>query len=262
MSTPAPSATPSRSIPKWAAIALGVTAVSSVVVAGSAVAIAIQHDSTPSTTASSDDSGALLTALQAMAAAQGAGQIPSDATPVVPVPGAAAVPGLPGAAGASTGGKTTVLGGGTAAAGVATGGSAPATAAPAPQTNAPAAQTLSAPTPAELTGVLRNAVDPANPIDHRESYVERGNQARGVLDQISERAGVMLRVVNPQVIAPIDFSGTTASGRLQVTFAGAAGPETPLRLTFVYVDGGWKLSARSVCDVASFQGFSCPVGYA
>ncbi len=118
-----------------------------------------------------------------------------------------------------------------------------------------------APTAAELTTVLISAVDPDNSLDVRQSFVERGPEATDVLERIASRAGKMMRIVKPRVIDPIEFSDGEATGRLQASLRGGSGPVTPLSLTFKNIDGRWTLSARSVCDVASFNGFVCPPGY-
>ncbi|WP_435277433.1 hypothetical protein [Rhodococcus yananensis] len=234
-------------------------AVASVVVAVAAVLVAIEvrgqePQAAPDNTASN---AAILAALQSLAADRGAAAAPvADGAPAGEEPAAgtdvpAAAPGAAPVAGSAP----------------APDGAAPESGPATPTAQAPAAEparsapSVPVPSAAELTGTLHSAVDPANGIGYRQTYVERGEEATGVLEQIGGRAGTMLQVVKPRVIDPIDMDGNTASGRLQVTFAGAPGPETPLRLTFVYLDGMWKLSARSVCDVASFNGFSCPSGY-
>ncbi|MGL4304878.1 MAG: hypothetical protein ACRCSF_01885 [Mycobacteriaceae bacterium] len=130
------------------------------------------------------------------------------------------------------------------------------------ETTAPITETSSPPSAIELTHILRLAVDPSRPLSQRQANVENGQKIPELLGKISERAGIFLSIVNPQVIDPIDFNENQASGRLQVTFNGSAGPETPLRLTWKHLDGQWKLSARSICDIASFNGFSCPSDYA
>lgn len=121
---------------------------------------------------------------------------------------------------------------------------------------------VQAPTAAELTTVLISAVSPDNPPEVRQRYVERGPEAAGVLDQISSRAGKMMRIVKPRVIDPVEFAGDEATARLQASLRGGSGPVTPLSLTFKNIDDRWVISARSVCDVASFNGFQCPPGYA
>ncbi|NLU84820.1 hypothetical protein [Rhodococcus sp. HNM0569] len=242
-----------------ATLALSVTAAASVVIAGAAVVVAVEvrADEPVAAASSTTDSSTIPAALQALAADRGAEAAPvtDPAAPAGPGDPAAPVPANPAAPGPLP------------AEGLAPGAAAPAVpgvTAPDADTGqgAPAAQSIPAPTASELTSVLHSAVDPSHSPAQRQSHVERGDEAGAVLDQISTRAGTMMAVVHPQVIDPVSVDGATASGRLQVTFAGSAGPETPLRLSFTYVDGGWKLSARSVCDVASFNGFSCPPGYA
>lgn len=237
-----------RALGTVATLALALMAVASVVVAVAAVIVAVEvreQDQRP--VAESTSNAAILAALQSLAADRGAS---APAPAVAPAPEADVPDGaMPDPAPAPAAVAAPVP-----AASV----SAPAQA---PDEPAAAAPSVPAPSAAQLTTALHSAVDPAGSLAYRQSYVERGAESGPVLEQIGTRAGTMLQVVRPRVIDPIDFDGTNASGRLQVTFAGAPGPETPLRLTFVYLDGMWKLSARSVCDVASFNGFSCPSGY-
>lgn len=222
-----------------------IVSVCAVIVATAAVVVAVRFPDDSGERTDPSLNAAILAALQANAADAGAGAAPA------PAPAESGVPAEEAPAGA-------------APAPIAPVPAAPApTSAPEPVAEAPAPPAaVAAPSGAELTAVLRSAVDPANPASVRQSYVEHGSEAAGVLEQISGRAGQMLAVVNPTVVDPVAVEGNTASGRLQVMFAGAAGPQTPLRLTFVNDGSGWKLSARSVCDVASFNGFSCPPGYA
>ncbi|MGW0024871.1 hypothetical protein [Rhodococcus sp. NPDC003383] len=231
-----------------------IVSVCAVIVAIAAVVVAVrfpgdsgEREADPSLSA------AILAALQANASDVGAGAAPAPAP---------AEPGVPADEAPAEAAPAPIAPAPAASLPEPAAAPAPA-AAPEPVAEAPAAPAaVAAPSGAELTAVLRSAVDPANPASVRQSYVERGSEAAGVLEQISGRAGQMLAVVNPTVVDPISVDGNTASGRLQVMFAGAAGPQTPLRLTFVNDGSGWKLSARSVCDVASFNGFSCPSGYA
>lgn len=235
-------------------LALALMALASVVVAISAVVVAVEVKGRPvGETTDTTSNAALLTALQSLAAGQGAASV---AAPAAPDPAEAADPAVEGE-GAAPVAPAPVPAPAAAPAAPAVSAAPAATAAPA----APAESAAPTPTADELTATLHVAVDPANDVGYRAGYVERGGEATAVLEQIGARAGTMLQVVRPRVIDPLDVDGNRASGRLQVTFAGAPGPETPLRLTFVYLDGGWKLSARSVCDVASFNGFACPSGY-
>ena len=232
----------------WLVGAAAVTAVSALVTASAAVFLVVDARSERSAPTGDDRSSALiLSALQSLAADR-ATEPPAQAVPAAPsgAPTAAAAP---------------------ATKPVAPNPIVPAPVAPAAPAAAtadeiPAAAPVPVPTADELTAVLHAAVDPANPLDSRQQFVERGSEAGEVLTRIGERAGTMLTVVRPRVVDPVTTDGDFALGLLQVTFAGAPGPQTPLRLTFRYVDGQWKLSARSVCDVASFNGFACPAGYA
>ncbi|TCN54267.1 hypothetical protein EV641_105292 [Rhodococcus sp. SMB37] len=237
-----------------ATLALALIAVASMVVAAAAVFIAVEvHGQDRQSVAESTSNAAILAALQSLAADRGAAATQAPAGEPAPTGEVEPAPeeGAPTAPAVVAPGPVPAASGAPAPQGTAV--PAPEPAASAPQTPTPSAE--------QLTATLHSAVDPANSLSYRRSHVERGAEAGPVLEQIGARAGTMLQVVQPRVVDPIDFDGTAAAGRLQVTFAGAPGPETPLRLTFVYLDGMWKLSARSVCDVASFNGFSCPSGY-
>lgn len=233
-----------------ATLALSIMALASIVVAAAAVVVAVEvRGSEPQPVADSSSNAAILAALQSLAADRGTSSLPGPAPDGEPASteGAAPLAESPPPVGES--------------ARSASGSPAPAAATPAAPTSVAQAPVVPVPTSETLTGTLYSAVDPANSLAFRQGHVERGGEAGVVLEQIGARAGAMLQVVRPRVIDPIEMDGPNASGRLQVTFAGAPGPETPLRLTFVYLDGTWKLSARSVCDVASFNGFACPSGY-
>jgi hypothetical protein len=219
-----------------------------VVTAGASVTIAVESRQDGPIADGDSSNAMILAALQALAADRGSavpGAAPDPADPgIAPIP--AAAPGTK-----------------TPAPGVVDTTSMPSVAVPGPAPEAAAAPAQPpAPTAYQLTAVLHSAVDPSRPLDVRAQNVERGGEATAVLTQIGERAGTMLRVVQPTIVDPVAVDGDTASGLLQVTFAGAAGPQTPLRLAFRYLDGTWVLSARSVCDIASFNGFACPPGYA
>ncbi|MGX6508627.1 hypothetical protein [Rhodococcus sp. SJ-2] len=240
-----------------ATLALALIAVASVVVAVASVFVAVEvREQGRQPVAESTSNAAILAALQSLAADRGAGAAEVPAGEAAPTGQAEPAPdvGAPeGPVPAAASPAVTAPAPGPA--------SAPQVSAAPPSDPVAATPQVPAPSAEQLTATLHSAVAPSNSLSYRQSHVERGTEAGAVLEQIGARAGTMLQVVRPRVIDPIDFDGTQASGRLQVTFAGAPGPETPLRLTFVYLDGTWKLSARSVCDVASFNGFACPSGY-
>ncbi|EGD53678.1 hypothetical protein [Gordonia neofelifaecis] len=58
-----------------------------------------------------------------------------------------------------------------------------------------------------------------------------------------------------EVVGPLTQNGTTASARLRMTLPGSGSRYIPLR--WVWQDGGWKLTNKSVCDIAAYAQMPC-----
>lgn len=126
---------------------------------------------------------------------------------------------------------------------------------------APRAQAVPTATPQTLTHTLYNAVIPNHPLEWRKGWIERGEESGDVLEKIGKRADKMFPIVKPKVVGPVKQHGTKASGRLEVTLPGSNARQHPLTLHYFYQGNRWKLTARTVCDIAAFQGISCPANY-
>ena len=60
-----------------------------------------------------------------------------------------------------------------------------------------------------------------------------------------------------QIVGPVKQTGTTATAQLKMTLPGQG--SRYLTMKYLYIDGMWKLSNKSVCDLAAYAQQSCPV---
>ncbi|MFT4086350.1 MAG: hypothetical protein QM658_04215 [Gordonia sp. (in: high G+C Gram-positive bacteria)] len=139
-------------------------------------------------------------------------------------------------------------------------GSPAAPAAPAATTSAAPATTAqtSVPTLAMFQGQLR-LLESNAPASQKAQVLEGGNRAVGQMTSILQLVrSYSYTGFKYQLIGPVTQNGDTATARLQMTLPGYDARYTTLK--WVNVGGNWKLSNKSVCDLAAYAQQSCSVG--
>ncbi|MGV9860736.1 hypothetical protein ACWDTD_19075 [Gordonia sp. NPDC003425] len=186
-------------------------------------------------------------------------QAPAAQAPGTQTPGAAPAPGSgPAAAPAPAAEPVPESGGG--------GDSGPAPGVPA---QAPAAQTpQAAAAPAPLTPGQLNAgqlntkikliLNTGAPRAARASELQAGERALPPVDTVANMLNVYRNSgFSYQVIGPVTQNGTTLNATLQMSLVGQGSRYRPL--SWVWMDGKWKLSNTSVCTIAAYAMIPCPV---
>ncbi|MGV9826953.1 hypothetical protein [Gordonia sp. NPDC003429] len=195
-------------------------------------------------------------------------QAPAAQAPGTQAPGAAPAPGSgPAAAPAPAAEQVPQSGGG--------GDSGPAPApAPGVPAQAPAAQTPQAGaapaplTPGQLntgqlnTGQLNTKIklilNTGAPRAARASELQAGERALPPVDAVANMLNVYRNSgFSYQVIGPVTQNGTTLNATLQMSLVGQGSRYRPL--SWVWMDGKWKLSNTSVCTIAAYAMIPCPV---
>ncbi|MBM7365454.1 hypothetical protein [Gordonia hydrophobica] len=141
-------------------------------------------------------------------------------------------------------------------------------AAQAPVADAPAANTpaaTSAPTTASNAPTKPTAAQLQNDLDfiasgasnsQKAQRLEGGmravNQAQGVLTLASKFKPMGFRYT---IIDPVTVNGTTASARIKFTSPGYQ--PAYMTLTWVWQDGRWKMTNKSVCQLGSYANIPC-----
>lgn len=152
------------------------------------------------------------------------------------------------------------------------GGSAPAPAAagddggqaaPAPEQEAPAEdpgaepaqQGTAQPSGDELDSAVHTAMDSGANRGERAATLEAGERGLGVLDAIDGVIKASGYGFTFKVLDPVRVDGDTAHATLQMSVAGNGSRNQDL--TWVWVDGRWKLSNGSVCALAGLALLPC-----
>ena len=132
---------------------------------------------------------------------------------------------------------------------------APPAAATGPGASGAAGGGPTTPTAAQLDGDLRFLAGNASATE-KAKRVEGGqravNQAQGVLGLVKQFEPMGFRY---RVVGPVNVNGTSATARLELASPGYE--PTYLPLSWVWQDGRWKLTNRSICDMGSYAQIPC-----
>ncbi|GAB2642796.1 hypothetical protein GCM10027169_08600 [Gordonia jinhuaensis] len=250
-------------------VSAGVSAViSALIVTIGVVGILVAHDDNNSSSASAAQPTVVNLGAAADTAAAGAttAGAPASAAPGAPKTGAAAgapaggapaAENVPEEAPANAGGAAPAAAG---SADTATADAPAAAAAPAAPAQTPTAQTSSAAAPAPLTpGQLTTKVNTI--LNTNASSAARADELQAGAGALSTANGIAnaLRLAGPvykwRIAGPVTVSGDTLTATLVTSLVGYADRTEPI--TFVWMDGKWKLSNKSACSFASHAMLSC-----
>lgn len=117
-------------------------------------------------------------------------------------------------------------------------------------------------TPAPLTAGQLNtkvkAIMNTNASDAtRGDEIQGGQQALGSINAVAQMLKVSGAGFSYKVVGPVTQNGTTLNARLQMSLVGNG--SRYLDLSWVWVDGKWKLSNKSVCAIAEYAMTKCTV---
>lgn len=103
-------------------------------------------------------------------------------------------------------------------------------------------------TAARIDGAFRNALAPGVPAEHRDSLFEGGAESRPLTDRLVSLSTGSVPLLHWSVHEPVTFDGDRATVRVRsdVLFNQAWRP-----VTFVNVDGEWKLTRESTCELSA-----------
>lgn len=169
-------------------------------------------------------------------------------TPPAAAPAPAAVEQVP-----ESGGDA---GAGTGTAGV-TQSAAPQPQAPAQTQQQPAVAAPAALTAGQLNTKVKIIMNTGASRAARGDELQAGERALGSVDAVAEMLRVSGAGFTYKMIDPVSLNGTNLSAPLQMSLVGNGSRN--LQLTWVWVDGKWKLSNTSVCDIASYAMLPCTV---
>ncbi|ROZ99334.1 hypothetical protein [Gordonia sp. OPL2] len=142
-------------------------------------------------------------------------------------------------------------------AGAPQGGAAPVPpAAAGPAQPAPAASP-SALTPGQLNTKIKLIMNTGAARATRADELQSGERGLRSIDQVAQMLRVSGAGFTYQMIGPVRRNGTSLSATLQMSLVGNGSRYR--QLTWVWAGNKWKLSDRSVCDVASYALIPCSV---
>jgi hypothetical protein len=143
---------------------------------------------------------------------------------------------------------TADVGGGTTTTSTATANSSSA----APDSSSATTDSSTAPTAAELQSTLALIVDPARPMTERTAVIVNGDARTANLDAVAKALANYGQITF--VIDQITVTGNTATAQVQITSPHGTLP-TPM--SWEQVDGTWKLSDASACQILAMGGVAC-----
>lgn len=123
--------------------------------------------------------------------------------------------------------------------------------------NAPAAATPSALTPGQLNTKIKLIMNTGAARATRADELQSGERGLRSIDQVAQMLRVSGAGFTYQMIGPVRRTGTSLSATLQMSLVGNGSRYR--QLTWVWAGNKWKLSDRSVCDVASYALVPCSV---
>lgn len=103
-------------------------------------------------------------------------------------------------------------------------------------------------TAARIDGAFRNALAPGVPADQRDTLFEGGAEARPLTDRLASLSTGSVPLLHWSVHEPVMYDGDRATVRVRsdVLFNLAWRP-----VTFVNVDGDWKMTRESTCELSA-----------
>ncbi|MCX5043519.1 hypothetical protein OG921_10100 [Aldersonia sp. NBC_00410] len=138
---------------------------------------------------------------------------------------------------------------------------APAVAAPAPEPAPVAtAEPIAAPAPLseqQLTGKLQVLLNQNSAPDARAAELESGNAGLGTVGQIANMLASAGPIFSWAVVGPVTVDGDRMDAQLKMSVVGMGDRFLPLSWT--WVDGTWKLSNQSSCDIAGYAMVACTI---
>ncbi|NDK92343.1 hypothetical protein GYA93_22685, partial [Gordonia desulfuricans] len=134
---------------------------------------------------------------------------------------------------------------------------APAAQAPATQAPAQAAAPVAL-SPAQLTTKVKLIMNTGASRSARIAELQGGARALTTVDTVARLlAAYPNSGFSYQVVGPVSVSGTTMNARLQMSLVGNGSRYRDL--SWVWMDGAWRLSNQSVCTIAAYASIPCAV---
>ncbi|MGL4305636.1 MAG: hypothetical protein ACRCSF_05725 [Mycobacteriaceae bacterium] len=93
--------------------------------------------------------------------------------------------------------------------------------------------------------------------DARAAELEAGPAALPTVDAVSNALKIAGPLLKWRIVGPVAINGTTLSANLETSFPGASPWLIPM--SWIWVNGSWKLTNGSVCGLASAAALSCSV---
>ncbi|MDL9946659.1 hypothetical protein QSJ19_13885 [Gordonia sp. ABSL11-1] len=137
------------------------------------------------------------------------------------------------------------------------GGAAPVPPTAGPAQPAPAASSPAALTPGQLNTKIKLIMNTGAARAARANELQSGERGLRSIDQVAQMLRVSGAGFTYQMIGPVRLNGTSLSATLQMSLVGNGSRYR--QLTWVWSGNKWKLSDRSVCDVAAYALIPCSV---
>ncbi|GAC70035.1 hypothetical protein GS4_31_00010, partial [Gordonia soli NBRC 108243] len=133
-------------------------------------------------------------------------------------------------------------------------GQAPAAQAPA-QTQQQAAAAPQPLTAGQLNTKIKLIMNTGASRAARASELQSGARGLTSIDQVAQMLRVSGAGFTYQMVAPVTQSGNTLSARLQMSLVGNGSRYR--QLSWIWMDNKWKMTSRSVCDIAAYAMIPC-----